>query len=164
VDAIEHGHIIDDEAIAAMVDHGTWLVATLAIALDEHVLAKDMEINPVFAELEWLPRRRASRESYRKAHQAGVKLACGTDAMHARIADEMECLVSVGIPPMDVIMAATNNAAQLCGIGHQVGTLEPGKLADIVAVRGDPLADISALREVVFVMKEGKRYDTLSID
>ncbi|MBI4279016.1 MAG: amidohydrolase family protein [Armatimonadetes bacterium] len=162
VDAIEHGHILDDECIAMMVERGTWLVATLAIAIDEHVLAKDMELNPTFADVEWLPRRRAARESYRKAHQAGIRMACGTDAMHAQMAYELESLVGAGIPPMDAILAATRNAAQLCDIDHLVGTLEAGKLADVIAVRGDPLATISAMRDVCFVMKEGRRYDTLS--
>ena len=156
VDAIEHGHMIDAETIASMVSHRTWLVATLAIVMDEALLAPDLEANPVFAEVEWLPRRAAAPAAYRAAIAAGVRWACGTDAMHGRMADEVAALVDIGLPAADVMVAATRSGAELCGLGRETGTLEVGKRADAIVVAGNPLADVSALRDVRLVMQDGR--------
>lgn len=155
VDAIEHGHILDDATIALMVERNAWLVATLAIVMDEELLAPDLAANPEFADVEWLPRRAAAPESYRKAIAAGVRWACGTDAMHGRMADEIKALIDIGIPPQDVLIAATRSGAELCGLDRNLGTLENGKIADLIVVQGNPLDDPDALRDVRLVMQDG---------
>ena len=98
-------------------------------------------------------------KSLEKAYPAGVKIAFGTDAgvsKHGRNADEFELLVKHGMTPMAAIEAATVNAAALLGVDKDVGSLEPGKAADIIAVSGDPLADVTVLKSVRFVMKGGQ--------
>jgi imidazolonepropionase-like amidohydrolase len=156
VDAIEHGHMIDDPTIALMAERGTWLVATLAIVLDEALLAADLAANPEFAEVEWLPRRAAAPEAYRRAIGAGVRWACGTDAMHGRMADEVVALVQIGIPADAALIAATRSGAELCGLDHDFGTLAPGKVADLIVVDGNPLEAIETLRRVRLVVQHGQ--------
>lgn len=155
VDAIEHGHMIDEPTIALMAARGTWLVATLAIVMDEALLAPDLLANPAFAEVEWLPRRAAAPAAYRRAIAAGVRWACGTDAMHGRMADEITALIGIGIPPAEVLIAATRSGAELCGLGSTLGTLEVGKLADLIVVGGDPLTDPESLRCIQLVVRNG---------
>jgi len=162
VDSIEHGHMLDENCIELMLKHGTWLVGTLAIVLDENILAEDLAVNPCFANVEWLPRRAAAPDSTRKAIAAGVKYACGTDAMHGQMAYELEAHVRIGISEETALLAATRNAADCCGVIDRLGTLEAGKCADVIAVEGNPLEDITALRRVCLVMKDGQRYDQLS--
>lgn len=157
VDAIEHGHMIDEPTIALMAAHNTWLVATLAIVMDEALLAPDLLANPAFAEIEWLPRRAAAPSAYRQAIAAGVRWACGTDAMHGRMGDEMTALIEIGIPPRDVLIAATRSGAELCGLDAELGTLEVAKLADLIVVAGNPLTDPDSTRHVQLVMQNGQR-------
>ena len=98
-------------------------------------------------------------QSLRRAVPAGVRIAFGTDAgvsMHGRNADEFVLMVEHGMDPMSAIVAATVNAADLLGISDEVGTIEAGRSADIVAVRGDPLSDVGVLRSVDFVMARGR--------
>ncbi|MBC8492525.1 MAG: amidohydrolase family protein [Chloroflexi bacterium] len=163
IDCIEHGHILDQRAIDLLVEKDAWLIGTLAIVLDEKILEKDLEVNPAFGEIEWFPRRRAAPSSYKRAIEAGVKYTCGTDAMHGEMAYELEELVALGIPEMTALVSATRNAADCCGVLDKLGTIEPGKWADIISVTGNPLDDISALRHVGLVMKGGKRYNHLSL-
>jgi imidazolonepropionase-like amidohydrolase len=97
--------------------------------------------------------------TFRKAYRAGVKIAFGTDSgvsPHGENAHEFELMVEGGMPPLEAILTATRNAAELLKISDRLGTLEAGKLADVIAVEGDPLADITAMRRVVFVMKDGE--------
>jgi len=97
--------------------------------------------------------------TFRKAYRAGVKIAFGTDSgvsPHGENAHEFELMVEGGMPPLEAILTATRHAAELLKISDRLGTLEPGKLADVIAVEGDPLADIAAMRRVVFVMKDGE--------
>ena len=97
--------------------------------------------------------------SLAKAAPAGVKIAFGTDAgvsKHGRNADEFELMVKYGMSPVEAIKAATVNAADLLGLSSEVGTIEPGKSADLIAVAGDPLADVRVLKSVVFVMARGE--------
>ena len=164
VDTIEHGHMIDDRCIELLLEKDAWLVGTLAIVLDEHILADDMEVNPAFADVEWLPRRRAAPTAYRRAIEAGVRYASGTDAMHGELPKELEDLVGIGIPESKALLSATRDAADALDILSFTGTLEPGKQADLVAVRGNPLDDIGALRNVEVIMKSGRRYDHLSLE
>jgi imidazolonepropionase-like amidohydrolase len=101
------------------------------------------------------------RESLRKAIARGVRIAFGTDAgvyAHGRNAEEFALLVEAGLPPAQALRAATSVAAELLGLQDSLGALEPGKLADVVAVPGDPLQDIRLTQKVFFVMKEGVIY------
>jgi imidazolonepropionase-like amidohydrolase len=161
VDAIEHGHMLDEQTTSLMRQHGTWLVTTLALVLDEELHAPLRRTNPRFVEVEWLPRKREAPDAYRSAIRAGVKWACGTDAMHGRMADEVAAHVGIGIDPMAAIVAATRSGAELCGRADRLGTLEPGKLADLVVVAGDPLHDIRALHDVRLVLIGGRRVNDL---
>ncbi|BAV40023.1 metal-dependent hydrolase family protein [Mycobacterium ulcerans] len=157
IDCIEHGFLVDDEAIAMMVEHGTFLVSTRRLAD-----ADAMDISHAPPELqakaaEMFPR---SRESILAAYQAGVKIAIGTDAPaipHGRNADELVTLVHWGMSALAVLRAATVTAAELINVTDR-GRLAAGQLADIIAVAGNPLDDITVTRNVGFVMKGGKVY------
>lgn len=161
VDFIEHGHMIDEDCIDLMKRKGTWLVGTLAIVLNEEILAADLSANSDFREIEWLPRRRMAPEVTRKAISAGLPYACGTDAMHGGMPYEVRAHVEIGIENHVAIMAATSGGARACGLGDLVGTIEPGKQADIVAIDGNPLVDVAALERPSLIMKAGRRYDYL---
>lgn len=150
VDSIEHGFLLDDEAIRMMKQAGTFLVPTLSASYPP----------PVFriAEPESVRIRNENR-AFERAHAAGVRIAFGTDAgtfRHGDNAKEFELMVEFGMAPMAALRSATVETAALFGIADEAGTLAPGKLADLIALRGDPLADISAMREIDFVMKGGQ--------
>jgi imidazolonepropionase-like amidohydrolase len=158
VDSIEHGSYIDDAAIAEMKKNGTYLVPTLylmdwffdnaeKIGTPPELIAKGHEVMP------------AARKNVARAFAAGVKVGFGTDAAvypHGLNAHEFAVMVKLGLTPLQAIQAATVNDADLLGWSDKVGTLEPGKWADIVAVDGDPLADVTTLERVKFVMKGGE--------
>jgi imidazolonepropionase-like amidohydrolase len=152
--------VLDEEAIQLMKQRGTYLVPTL-MALDTVSKgAKDGRLAPWSAKkaLEIAP---LARHSIRMAVRSGVNIAFGTDAgvfPHGENADEFRLLVEAGMTPMHAIQAATLQAARLLGQEAELGTLELGKLADIVAARGDPLQDINLLKQVDFVMKGGVIY------
>lgn len=153
IDCIEHGFLIDDEAIALMVEHGTWLVPTTRLADAMDVSKADPALQAKAAEM--FPK---ARTSVLAAYRAGVKIAVGTDAPaipHGRNADELVALVERGMTPLDVLRAATVHGAELIGVTDR-GRLAEGQLADIIAVPGDPLGDITHTRNVQFVMKGGK--------
>lgn len=158
VDSIEHGTFMTDEIMTLMKQKGTYFVPTNLAGewvaeqakkpgyFPEVVRPKAAAIGPVI------------RETFQKAHAAGVKIAFGTDtgvSAHGDNAREFELMVAGGMPPMKTIQSATLTAAQLLKIDDRLGTLEPQKLADVVAVKGNPLNDIKAMHDVVFVMKEG---------
>jgi len=159
-DSIEHGTLIDDESIGLFLKTGAYYVPTLSTVngyLER--LAKDPNAYPpeVRAKIEW--RIGITGKALEKAYPRGVKIAFGTDAgvsKHGRNADEFELLVKHGMPPAEAIKAATVNAADLLGISAEAGTLEPGKRADLIAVSGDPLSDVTVLKQVAFVMKDGR--------
>src|SRR6202522_365594 len=158
VDSIEHGSYIDDAAIAEMKKNGTYLVPTLYLAdwffenaekigTPAELIAKGHEVMP------------AARKNVARAFAAGVKVGFGTDAAvypHGMNAHEFAVMVKLGLTPLQAIQAATVNDADLLGWSDKVGTLEPGKWADMVAVDGDPLADVTILEHVKFVMKGGE--------
>ena len=124
-------------------------------------LAADPEAYPpdVLAKVRW--RIEITGQSLQRAVPAGVRIAFGTDAgvsKHGRNADEFELMVKYGMTPATAIEAATVNAADLLGVSDEVGTLEPGKRADLIAVAGDPLIDVTTLKTVAFVMRDGRIY------
>ncbi len=157
VASIEHGSFLDDEAIALMKEHGTWLVAD--IYNDDYILAEfaRMGYPQKIIEKERLVGR-IQRESFQKAVRAGVKVAYGTDAgvyPHGWNAKQFRYMVQWGMTPWQAIQAATTGAAELIGWKDKVGQLTPGHFADLIAVAGDPLADVTVLENVGFVMKGG---------
>ena len=160
VDSIEHGSLIDAEGIEMMKAHGTYLVAD--IYNDDYILGKAVEFG--------LPKEnvdkekmvgRLQRENFAKAVAAGVKIAFGTDAgvyPHGDNAKQFHYMVKFGMTPAGAIRAATSSAADLIGRSADVGTLEQGKYADLIAVSANPLDHVEVLEHVAFVMKGGKVY------
>jgi imidazolonepropionase-like amidohydrolase len=159
-DSIEHGTVMDEEILKLMKARGTYYVPTLSTVngyLER--LAKDPNAytGAVKQQIEW--RIGITGQSLAKAYPAGVKIAYGTDAgvsKHGRNADEFELLVKFGMPAAEALKAATVNAADLLGLSNEIGTIEPGKSADIIAVSGDPLQDVTVLKKVEFVMARGE--------
>ncbi len=153
--SIEHGTLMDDEGRALMKEHGTYLVPTLEVRncvgsnYPAEFIAKSQKI------------MQAQLANFRKAVEAGVKIAFGTDIGVCRFGDnarEFKLMVDNGMTPMQAIQSATVVDAVLLGQSQQIGSITKGKWADIIAVRGDPLADIRQLEDVRFVMKEGRIY------
>ena len=158
--SIEHGTMLDDESIRLFKKTGAYLVPTLSTVNGyiERLAANPNAYPPeVLPKIKW--RISITGQNVRKAYPAGVKIAFGTDAgvsKHGRNADEFEAMVKYGMPPAEAIKAATVNAADLFGLSAEIGTLEPGKRADLIAVGGDPLSDVTMLKQVRFVMKDGR--------
>jgi imidazolonepropionase-like amidohydrolase len=158
VDSIEHGSYINDEDIQLMKEHGTYLVPTVYLEdwLMENLQTLGLTPSMIEKAKMVLP---IAQKNISHAFKEGVKVAFGTDAAvypHGLNAHEFGKMVSMGMTPLQSIQAATVNAADLIGWSDRVGTLEAGKLADIVAVQGDPLADVHVLENVHFVMKGGE--------
>jgi imidazolonepropionase-like amidohydrolase len=160
VRSIEHGSLMDDEAIRLMKQHGTWLVADIwngdytdsvghAQQWPEDILRKNAETTET------------QRVGFRKAVAAGVRIAYGTDSgiyPHGMNAMQLPYMVKYGMTPMQAIRSATLSAAQLMAWQDSVGSIAPGKYADIIAVEGDAMADLRSFRRVSFVMKGGAIY------
>jgi len=158
VNSIEHGSFLDSAAARVMLEHGTWLVPTLTAGVTVGDSASGL---PPWAAAKGRAAWAAMQRGIRIAHGMGVRIAFGTDAgvfPHGQNAREFEYLVRYGgFTPMEAIQAATLHAAQLLGDEPDVGTVEPGRWADLVAVEGDPLADITVLRTGVrYVVKGGE--------
>jgi imidazolonepropionase-like amidohydrolase len=156
VDSVEHGHLMNDEAIATLKKNGTYLVPTLYL-VDWH--RENAGTLPEFARKKMELVSATGKSNAKKAFQAGVKIGMGTDAAvypHGLNARELAVYVSLGMAPLQAIQTATINDADLLGWPDKVGTIEPGKWADIIAVDGDPLQDITILQHVKFVMKGGE--------
>jgi imidazolonepropionase-like amidohydrolase len=158
VDSIEHGSELDAEAIEMFKTMGTWLVPTLTVqeAVERH--ADDGILTGERAEKARYIAARA-RASFRLAVAAGVQVALGSDAgvfLHGTQGREFVLMVENGMTPMQSLMAGTSGAAELLGLASEVGTIEPGKAADLVAVAGDPLQDIVIVTRPVFVMIQGR--------
>jgi imidazolonepropionase-like amidohydrolase len=157
VTSIEHGSLLDDEGIDLMIEHGTYLVSTLFAGDAVMRMAEDGTIPAELAE-KAMAIGPAMANTMRRAHEAGVKIALGVDNIfydHRTSTREFELLVAAGIGEMDAIMAGTSVAAELLGWEDDVGTITPGRWADIVGVDGDPLEDITELQRATFVMKGG---------
>jgi imidazolonepropionase-like amidohydrolase len=161
VDSIEHGTFMDDADMKLMKEHGTWLVPTIIAGefvgekakipgyYPAQVAAKAAQVGPII------------QATAGKAYRAGVPIAFGTDAAvypHGQNAHEFELMVKAGMPPLFVIQAATTHAAKLLRHDKDLGSIEAGKYADVVAVPGNPLDDISLMKNVSFVMKAGAVY------
>lgn len=158
IDSIEHGSFLDDEALRMMKERGTYLVPTLLAG--EFVTSPNRHYPPEIAAKAKAAISKRS-ETFRKALRMGVKIAFGTDSgvsPHGVNALEFKLLVDHGMTPAAALRTATSAAADLLGIAAATGTLEPGKEADIIAVPGDPLTDITATERVSFVMKGGRVY------
>ncbi|MGZ9115278.1 MAG: amidohydrolase family protein, partial [Brevundimonas sp.] len=161
-DSIEHGTIFDDETIRLFRQSGAYYVPTLSTVNGyiERLAADPNAYSPeVLPKIRW--RISITGQSLQRAVPAGVRIAFGTDAgvsKHGRNADEFALMVQHGMTPMGAIQAATVNAADLLGLSSEIGTLEPGKRADIVAVDGDPLIDVTVLTSMDFVMRDGRVY------
>ncbi len=157
VASIEHGTFLDDEGIALMKQHGTYLVAD--IYNDEYTLSDEARKKVPQDFFEKVSQAAGiQRENFRKAVKAGVKIAYGTDSgvyPHGWNAKQFAWMVKYGMTPMQAIQSATIGAADLIGKPDQIGSIAPGKYADIIAVSGDPLADVTVLEKVGFVMKGG---------
>ena len=157
VDSVEHASFIDEEGLRLAKAHGTWLV--MDIYNDDYILAEFGRLG--FPEQIIAKERlvgRTQRENFRKAVQAGVKIAFGTDAgvyPHGDNGKQLAKMVEWGMTPMQAMRSATLEAATLLGVAERLGTVAPGKLADIIAVPGDPTRDVTALERVSFVMKDG---------
>ena len=160
VASIEHGSLLDDEGIRLMKERGTYLVAD--IYNDDYIMAEYKRLRFPEAILEKERQiGKAQRENFRKAARAGVKIAYGTDAgvyPHGWNGKQFAKMVQYGLTPMQAIQAATTSAADLLGWSDKVGAVAPGLYADLIAVDGDPLADITLLERVKFVMKGGVVY------
>ena len=152
VRSLEHGMMLDDEALRMMIAQGTFYCPTLSVYVPKRP-EEDTEL-----------RRRivaSHRQVFQKALKMGVKIVFGTDVgafEHGTNAREFELMVEYGMKPLEAVRAATTRAAELLRMEKQVGAVEPGKYADIIAVEGNPLEDIRALRRVAFVMKAGQVY------
>jgi imidazolonepropionase-like amidohydrolase len=159
-DSIEHGTMMDDATIKQMKASGAFLVPTMStingykarLAANPNAYSKDVR-----AKIDW--RISITGKSFRAAHAAGVKIAFGTDAgvsMHGNNADEFELMVEHGMTPAEAIRAATRGSAELLGLTQSVGSLEPGKQADLIAVRSSPLQDVRVLKQVTHVVQNGR--------
>lgn len=159
VRSIEHGTFLDDEAIELMLERGTWLVPTLTAGDTTDELANDPKIpEPVRAKLRELGR--PELDAFRRAAEAGVKVAMGTDcpvAPHGTNLRELQLMAEHGFTPTQALVAATSSAAELMGLERELGTIEPGKRADLVLVDGDPF-DFATLKDRISqVWKDGAR-------
>jgi len=164
IDSIEHGSFLDDEALDMMKQRGTYLVPTLmAIQGLQERFDRGLYVPPAIAAKAHAATN-AIHATFQRALAKGVKIGLGTDAAvypHGRNAEEFHQMVDLGMKPIDALKAGTSSDADLLGLADKIGTLEQGKLADIVAVPGDPLQNIRQTEHVFFVMKEGViyRYD-----
>ncbi|MDQ1591023.1 MAG: hypothetical protein QOG71_1650 [Pyrinomonadaceae bacterium] len=161
IDSIEHGSFLDDEALDMMKAKGTFLVPTLMAPYNLREKLDRGLYMPPNVEAKARAAISSIQGMFRKAVSKGVRIAFGTDAAvypHGRNAEEFRLMVELGMRPVDALRAATSVNAELFGLSDQLGTIAPGKLADIIAVPGDPLRDIRETEKVFFVMKEGVVY------
>lgn len=162
-DSIEHGTILDEATIAAWAKSKAYYVPTLSTVngYKERIAANANAYEPdVLAKIQW--RIAITGKSLEQLVPRGVRIAFGTDAgvsKHGRNADEFELMVQHGMKPVEALKAATVNAADLLGLSDEIGTIAPGKSADIVAVAGDPVADVGVLKTLDFVMARGRVID-----
>jgi imidazolonepropionase-like amidohydrolase len=149
--------------LVEMRHRGTWIVTNNAVSGHPDGIEKgDAHVPAIMAKLR--ESREKSRENFAAVLEIGVRWALGTDSMHGLMWWEIAKVVEWGADAYDALRAATQRAAQAIGLGDEVGTLEPGKAADIVSVEGDPLADVTCLARVGLILQRGRRRDGLSAE
>jgi imidazolonepropionase-like amidohydrolase len=154
VATIEHGALATDDDIARMIDRKAWLICTFSVLFHPTGIEQGDARRPAIMEkVRWA--REVVNANFPRLLRSGVRFAVGTDSMHGLMAYELETLVRLGVSPRDALLAATRHGAEACRIDRETGTLEPGKRADVIAIDGDPLAAITAMRRVTLVMKSG---------
>ena len=161
VHSIEHGTLMDDEGMRLMRENGTYYVPTIIAGLWVAEKARDPDFFPELVRPKAAEIGPLIKGTFGRAYQAGVKIAYGTDtgvSAHGNNAAEFKHMVEAGMPPMKAIQSATAEAAKLLGEYEQLGSIVEGKVADIIAVNGNPVEDITILEEVDFVMKSGRVY------
>jgi imidazolonepropionase-like amidohydrolase len=163
IDSVEHANLLEEQDVEYFVKYGTVLSdPNLQLFFDKET---GFESRENWKQPWWREKVIKARELTAKyiplAMRAGVKVALAVDSTHGMLWKEPRYLVEIGASPREALLAVTRNSAELLGLADEVGTLEPGKFADIVSVRGDPLADITALKNVGLVMKGGHRHDPL---
>jgi imidazolonepropionase-like amidohydrolase len=161
VASIEHGSYTDDEAISLFKQHDAYLVATIIAGKTVESAAKTPGFFPPTIAQKALKAGPLIQQAFGRAYRGGVKIAFGTDAgvyPHGQNAKEFEYMVEAGMKPIEAILSATRGGADLLDQSASIGSVQPGRFADIVAVKGDPLADIKLLQNINFVMKAGKVY------
>lgn len=157
VDSIEHGTVMDEEGARLMEQHGTWLVPTLYCFQHDMETGTSQGRDPVsFAK--GVAILKEQQPAFARAIAHHIRIAYGVDDDPDVVSKEFGALVGGGLSALDALRAATINGAELTGRDKDIGSIEPGKFADIVAVEGDPLADITVMEKVVFVMKGGEVY------
>ena len=157
VDSIEHGTVMDEEGARLMEQHGTWLVPTLYCFQHDMETGTSQGRDPVsFAK--GVAILKEQQPAFARAIAHHIKIAYGVDDDPDVVSKEFGALVRGGLSPLDALRAATINGAELTGRDKDIGSIDPGKFADMVAVEGDPLADITVMEKVVFVMKGGEVY------
>jgi imidazolonepropionase-like amidohydrolase len=158
VGTIEHGALADDEDIALMIERRVWLICTFAIFMHPSgIEGGDGKRPAIMDKMRWA--RRVAAENFPRHLASGVRFACGTDAVHGAMPFELQTLVRFGVSPHDALLAGTRWGAEACHVDKDVGSLEPGKRADLIAVDGDPLKDMAAMERVSLVMKDGVTHD-----
>jgi imidazolonepropionase-like amidohydrolase len=161
VDTIEHGKLCELDDLVEMRRRGTWLVTNNAVSGHPDGIEKgDAHVPSIMAKLR--ESRETSRANFKAVLDSGVKWALGTDSMHGLLWWEAAKVVEWGATPADALQAVTRRAAEAIGTHHDVGSLEPGKLADVVSVDGNPLEDIASLQRVRLIVQGGRRCDHLS--
>lgn len=161
IDTIEHGALATRDDLEAIEKHKAWLIGTLSILFHPTGIEQGDGAVPAIRE-KMLHAREIVAQNFSQVPRSNVQYAMGTDSMHGHLPTEAELLVRFGATPQDALRAITSRAAQAIRVNDRVGTLAPGKLADVISVRGNPLEDISALRQIGLLMKNGVRYDPLS--
>lgn len=158
VSTIEHGVLASDDDIALMKERGVWLVCTFSIFMHPTGIEQgDGRQSAIMDKVRWA--RRVVADNFPRHLASGIRIAVGTDSMHGLMAFEMATLVRLGVSPPDALIAGTRGGAEACRADGEIGTLAPGKRADLVAIDGDPLRDIEALRQIRLVMKDGVVYE-----
>jgi len=161
VGTIEHGALASDEDITLMIERRVWLICTFSIFMHPTGIEQGDGQRPAIMEkVRWS--RRVVDENFPRHLASGVRFACGTDSMHGLMPFELQTLVRLGVSPHDALLAGTRWGAEACRVDRELGTIEPGKRADLIAVDGDPLQDMAALGRVSLVMKDGVVYQGVS--
>jgi imidazolonepropionase-like amidohydrolase len=157
VRTIEHGALATDDDLALMIERRVWLVCTFGIFMHPAGIEQgDGKRAVIMDKVHWA--RRVVAENFPRHLASGVRFACGTDSMHGLMAFELETLVRFGVSNRDALLAGTRWGAEACRADKEIGTIEVGKRADLIAIDGDPLKDVTAMHRVSLVMKDGATY------